>query len=88
MQAARTVLNARHSLERRYGPESPLDIQTECILRMMRDGWTILKNANQAVDRARQDPNELEARKSLFSRKSSTSQTEEQYRQVLIQILC
>ncbi|WP_308719828.1 hypothetical protein [Komagataeibacter xylinus] len=38
MQAARTVLNARHPLERRYGPESPLDIQTDCILRMMREG--------------------------------------------------
>ncbi|WP_249200365.1 hypothetical protein [Gluconobacter sp. Dm-44] len=86
MQAARTVLNARHPLERRYGPESPLDIQTDCIVRMMKEGWSRLKHAHQAVARARQDLNELEARKSLFSRKSRISEAEEQYRQALSQL--
>ncbi|EHH68147.1 hypothetical protein [Gluconobacter morbifer] len=86
MQAARTVLNARHPLERRYGPESPLDIQTECILRMMRDGWVKLKQANQAVAQARQRLDELGARKSLFFRKSRISAAEEQYRQALAQL--
>ncbi|MFT8523335.1 hypothetical protein [Gluconobacter oxydans] len=86
MQAARTVLNARHPLERRYGPESPLDIQTDCILRMMKEGWVKLKQANQAVAQARQELDELEARKGLFSRKSRISLTEEQYRQALVQL--
>ncbi|GBR48603.1 HlyD family secretion protein [Gluconobacter roseus] len=86
MQAARTVLNARHPLERRYGPESPLDIQTECILRMMRDGWTRLEKANLAVAQARQRLDELEARKGLFSRKSRISEAEAQYRQALAQL--
>lgn len=86
MQAARTVLNARHPLERRYGPESSLDIQTDCILRMMREGWVKLKHANQAVARARQRLDELEARKSLFFRKRTISAAEEQYRQALAQL--
>ncbi|MBF0886925.1 hypothetical protein HKD30_14610, partial [Gluconobacter sphaericus] len=83
MQAARSVLNARHPLERRYGPDSPLDIQSACIVRMMKDGWSRLKQAHQAVERARQ---ELEARKILFSRKRRLSQAEEQYRQALAQL--
>lgn len=86
MQAARTVLNARHPLERRYGPESPLDIQTDCILRMMKEGWVKLKQANQTVAQARQELDELEARKSLFPRKSRISAAEEQYRQALAQL--
>lgn len=86
MQAARTVLNARHPLERRYGPESPLDIQTACILRMMKEGWLKLKQANQAVAQARQRLDELETRKGLFSRKIRISEAEEQYRQALAQL--
>ncbi|AHK71401.1 hypothetical protein [Gluconobacter oxydans] len=86
MQAARTVLNARHPLERRYGPESSLDIQTDCILRMMKEGWLKLKQAHQAVAQARQRLDELEARKSLFPRKSRISEAEEQYRQALAQL--
>lgn len=83
MQAARAVLNARHPLERRYGPESPLDIQTACILQMMREGWVKLKQANQTIAQARQ---RLEARKSPFFRKSRISEAEEQYRQALAQL--
>lgn len=86
MQAARSVLNARHPLERRYGPDSPLDIQSACIMRMMKDGWSRLKQAHQAVEQARQELDELEARKILFSRKKRLSQAEEQYRQALAQL--
>ncbi|GBR69065.1 hypothetical protein [Gluconobacter kanchanaburiensis] len=86
MQAARSVLNARHPLERRYGPDSPLDIQSACIVRMMKEGWSRLKQAHQAVERARQELDELEARKILFSRKRRLSQAEEQYRQALAQL--
>ncbi|OUJ00531.1 hypothetical protein [Acetobacter cibinongensis] len=86
MQAARSVLNARHPLERRYGPDSPLDIQSECIMRMMKEGWSRLKQAHQAVEQARQELDELEARKILFSRKRRLSQAEEQYRQALAQL--
>jgi len=86
MQAARCVLNTRHPLERRYGPDSPLDIQSECIMRMMKEGWSRLKQAHQAVERARQELNELEARKILFSRKRRLSQAEELYRQALAQL--
>ncbi|GBR55833.1 hypothetical protein [Gluconobacter sphaericus] len=86
MQAARAVLNARHPLERRYGPESPLDIQTACILQMMREGWVKLKQANQTIAQARQRLDELEARKSPFFRKSRISEAEEQYRQALAQL--
>jgi len=86
MQAARSVLNALHPLERRYGPDSPLDIQSACIMRMMKDGWSRLKQAHQAVEQARQELDELEARKILFSRKKKLSQAEEQYRQALAQL--
>ncbi|GAD10077.1 hypothetical protein GFGA_1d0718 [Gluconobacter frateurii NBRC 103465] len=86
MQAARSVLNARHPLERRYGPDSPLDIQSACMVRMMKAGWSRLKQAHQAVERARQELDELEARKILFSRKKRLSQAEEQYRQALAQL--
>ncbi|WP_252347096.1 hypothetical protein [Acetobacter sp. P1H12_c] len=86
MQAARSILNARHPLERRYGPDSPLDIQSECIMRMMKEGWSRLKQAHQAVELARQELDELEARKILFSRKRRLSQAEEQYRQALAQL--
>ncbi|WP_249198389.1 hypothetical protein [Gluconobacter cerinus] len=86
MQAARRVLNARHPLERRYGPNSPLDIQSACIMRMMKDGWSRLKQAHQAVERARQELDELEARKILFSRKRRLLQAEKQYRQALAQL--
>ncbi|MFT8483716.1 MAG: hypothetical protein ABF689_12030 [Gluconobacter cerinus] len=86
MQAARSVLNAPHPLERRYGPDSPLDIQSECIMRMMKEGWSRLKQAHQAVEQARQELDELEARKILFSRKKKLSQAEEQYRQALAQL--
>ena len=86
MQAARRVLNARHPLERRYGPNSPLDIQSACIMRMMKDGWSRLKQAHQAVEQARQELDELEARKILFSRKRRLSQADKQYRQALAQL--
>ncbi|MDE7540935.1 hypothetical protein [Gluconobacter sphaericus] len=86
IQAARSVLNARHPLERRYGPDSPLDIQSACIVRMMKEGWSRLKQAYLAVERARQELDELEARKILFSRKRRLSQAEEQYRQALAQL--
>jgi len=61
IQTARAVLNARHPLEKRYGPESPLDIQTHCILQMMQDGWKQLRHANHAVLQVRKDLNDLEA---------------------------
>lgn len=51
MKAAGNILNARHPLERRYGPDSPLDIQSECIVRMMKEGWSRLKQAQQTIAR-------------------------------------
>ncbi|GEK97068.1 hypothetical protein GKA01_22650 [Gluconobacter kanchanaburiensis NBRC 103587] len=85
-QAARAVLNARHPLEKRYGPESPLDIQTHCIILMMQDGWKRLRNANHAVLQARKDLNDLEAQQWVFSRQRKISEAEKQLQQALAQL--
>ncbi|MBS1078275.1 hypothetical protein JK217_11040 [Gluconobacter kondonii] len=86
MQAARAVLNARHPLEKRYGPESPLDIQSECILRMMQDGWKKLRHANQAVLQARKELNALEAQQWVFWRQRKISEAEKRLQQALAQL--
>ncbi|OAJ67449.1 hypothetical protein [Gluconobacter cerinus] len=86
MQAARAVLNAKHPLEKRYGPESPLDIQTHCIILMMQDGWKRLKHANHAVLQARKDLNDLEAQQWVFSRQKKISEAEKQLQQALAQL--
>ncbi|MFT8354648.1 MAG: hypothetical protein ABF617_08585 [Gluconobacter japonicus] len=86
MQAARAVLNARHPLEKRHGPESPLDIQTHCILQMMQDGWKRLKHANHAVLQARKDLNDLEAQQWVFSRQKKISEAEKRLQQALAQL--
>jgi len=86
MQAARAVLNARHPLEKRYGPESPLDIQSECILRMMQDGWKKLRHANQAVLQARKELNDLKAQQWVFWRQRKISEAEKRLQQALAQL--
>ncbi|MFT9366590.1 MAG: hypothetical protein ABF572_13690 [Gluconobacter sp.] len=86
MQAARAVLNARHPLEKCSGPESPLDIQTHCILQMMQDGWKKLRHANHAVLQARKDLNDLEAQQWVFSRQKKISEAERQLQQALAQL--
>ena len=86
IQAARAVLNARHTLEKRYGPESPLDIQSECILRMMQDGWRKLTRANHAVLQARKELNDLEAQQWIFWRQKKISEAEKQLQQALAQL--
>ncbi|MFT8326885.1 hypothetical protein [Gluconobacter oxydans] len=86
IQAARAVLNAKHPLEKRYGPESPLDIQTHCILQMMQDGWKKLRHANYAVLQARKDLNDLEAQQWVFLRQRKTSEAEKRLQQALAQL--
>ncbi|WP_249211457.1 hypothetical protein [Gluconobacter cerinus] len=86
MQAARAVLNARHPLEQRYGPESPLDIQTHCILQMMQSGWEKLRQANQTVLQARKELDDLEAQQWVFSRQRKISEAEKRVQQALAQL--
>ncbi|WP_249194531.1 hypothetical protein [Gluconobacter sp. Dm-73] len=86
IQAARAVLNTRHPLEKRYGPESPLDIQTHCILQMMQDGWKKLRHANHAVLQARKDLNDLATQKWAFSKQRKISEAEKQLQQTLAQL--
>lgn len=86
IQAARAALNVRHPLEKRYGPESPLDIQTHCIILMMQDGWKRLKHANHAVLQARKALNDLEAQQWVFSRQKKISEAEKQIQQALAQL--
>ncbi|WP_228125671.1 MULTISPECIES: hypothetical protein [Gluconobacter] len=86
MQAARSVLNARHPLEKRYGPESPLNIQTHCILQMMQDGWKKLRRANHAVLQARKELHDLEAQQWVFSRQKKISEAEKRLQQALAQL--
>ncbi|WP_249212053.1 hypothetical protein [Gluconobacter cerinus] len=86
MQAARAVLNARHPLEKRYGPESPLDIQTHCIILMMQDGWKKLRHANYAVLQARKELDDLEAQKWVFWRQKKISEAEKRLQQALAQL--
>ncbi|WP_249197383.1 hypothetical protein [Gluconobacter wancherniae] len=86
IQAARAVLNTRHPLEKRYGPESPLDIQTHCILQMMQDGWKKLRRANQAVLQERKALNDLEAQQWVFWRQKKISEAEKRLQQALAQL--
>ncbi|WP_249196185.1 hypothetical protein [Gluconobacter kondonii] len=86
MQAGRAVLNARHPLEKRYGPESPLDIQTACILRIMKDGWNKLRHANHAVLQARKELDDLEAQQWVFWRQRKISEAEKKLQQALAQL--
>lgn len=86
MQAARAVLNARHPLEKCYGSESPLDIQTHCILQMMQDGWKKLRHTNHALLQARKELNDLEAQKWVFWRQRKISEAEKRLQQALAQL--
>ncbi|MCP1273195.1 hypothetical protein NKW43_05785 [Gluconobacter albidus] len=86
IQAARAILNASHPLEKRYGPESPLDIQTHCILQMMQDGWKKLRHANYAVLQARKELDDLEAQKWVFWRQKKISEAEKRLQQALAQL--
>ncbi|WP_241009702.1 hypothetical protein [Gluconobacter kondonii] len=86
MQAAGSVLNARHPLEKRYGSAVSLDMQTEDVMKMMRQGWVKLRKANALVAEARKALNELEEQKWEFFRKRKISETEQVLREALAQL--
>lgn len=86
MQAAGSVLNARHPLEKRYGSAVSLDMQTEDVMKMMRQGWVKLRKANALVAEARKALNELEEQKWEFFRKRKISEAEQVLREALAQL--
>ncbi|MBS1081729.1 hypothetical protein [Gluconobacter kondonii] len=86
MQAARAILNAKHPLEKRYGSEVSLDMQTEDVMKMMRQGWVKLRRANALVADARKALNELEEQKWEFFRKRKISEAEKTLREALAQL--
>lgn len=86
MQAARAILNAKHPLEKRYGSEVSLDMQTEDVMKMMRQGWVKLRKANALVAEARKALNELEERKWEFFRKRKILDAEKVLQEALAQL--
>jgi len=86
MRAARAVLNARHPLEKKYGSEVSLDMQTDDIMKMMRQGWVKLRRANALVAEARKVLDELEEQKWEFFRKRKISEAEKTLRKALAQL--
>ncbi|MEJ5155912.1 hypothetical protein WH240_12265 [Gluconobacter wancherniae] len=86
MRAARAVLNARHPLETRYGSAVSLDMQTEDVMKMMRQGWVKLRKANALVAEARKALNEFEEQKWEFFRKRKISEAEQVLREALAQL--
>ncbi|WP_249193818.1 hypothetical protein [Gluconobacter wancherniae] len=86
MQVARSVLNARHPLEKRYGPEIPLDIQSQRIMALIPQGRERLKKAHDSVQRAREELEELEAERWVLFKKQKVSKAEEALQQALAQL--
>ncbi|WP_234781735.1 hypothetical protein [Gluconobacter japonicus] len=86
MQAARAILNAKHPLEKRYVSEVSLDMQTEGVMKMMRQGWIKLRKANALVAEARKALNELDERKWEFFRKRKISDAEKVLQEALAQL--
>jgi len=86
MQAARAVLNAKHPLEKRYGPEIPLDIQSQRIMDLIQQGRERLKKAHEAVQRAREELEELEAGRWVLFKGQKISKAEEALQQALAQM--
>ncbi|MEN3167836.1 relaxase/mobilization nuclease domain-containing protein [Gluconobacter sp. OJB] len=86
MQAARAVLNAKHPLEKKYGPEIPLDIQSQRIMDLIKQGRARLKKAHEAVQRARVDLEELEAGRWVLFKGQKVSKAEEALQQALAQL--
>lgn len=86
MQAARAILNAKHPLEKRYGSEVSLDMQTEDVMKMMRQGWVKLRKANALVAEARKALNELDERKWEFFRTRKISDAEKVLQEALAQL--
>lgn len=86
MQAARGVLNAKHPLEKKYGPEIPLDIQSQRIMDLIQQGRERLKKAHEAVQRAREELEELEAERWVIFKRQKVSKAEEALQQALAQL--
>lgn len=86
MRAARAVLNARHPLEKRYGPEIPLDIQSQRVMDLIQQGRERLKKAHEAVQRAREELEELEGGRWVLFKGQKVSKTEEALQQALTQL--
>lgn len=86
MRAARAVLNARHPLETRYGPEIPLDIQSRRIMDLIQQGRERLKKAQETVQRAREDLEELEAGRWVLFKGQKILKAEEALQQALAQL--
>ncbi|MFS8371618.1 hypothetical protein [Acetobacter indonesiensis] len=86
MQVARSVLNARHPLEKRYGPEIPLDIQSQRIMALIQQGRERLKKAHDSVQRAREELEELDAGRWVLFKKQKVSKAEEALQQALAQL--
>ncbi|WP_249198942.1 hypothetical protein [Gluconobacter kondonii] len=91
MQAVRAILNTRHPLEKKYGPEIPLDIQSQRIMDLIQQGRECLKKARGSVQRAREELEELEAERWVIFKRQKVSKAEEALQQALAQlgeILC
>jgi len=86
MRAARAILNAKHPLEKKYGPEIPLDIQSQRIMDLIKQGRARLKKAHEAVQRAREDLEELEAGRWVLFKGQKASKAEEALQQALAQL--
>ncbi|WP_249202450.1 hypothetical protein [Gluconobacter kondonii] len=86
MRAARAVLNAKHPLEKKYGPEIPLDIQSQRIMDLIKQGRARLKKTHEAVQRAREDLEELEAGRWVLFKGQKVSKAEEALQQALAQL--
>jgi len=86
MQAARAVLNAKHPLEKKYGPEIPLDIQSQRIMDLVKKGRERLKTAHEAVQHAREDLEELESGRWVLFKGQKVSKAEEALQQALAQL--
>ncbi|OAJ67426.1 hypothetical protein [Gluconobacter cerinus] len=86
MQAARAVLNAKHPLEKKYGPEIPLDIQSQRIMDLIKKGRERLKKAHEAVQHVREELEELEAGRWVLFKGQKISKAEETLQQALAQL--
>ncbi|WP_249197996.1 hypothetical protein [Gluconobacter wancherniae] len=86
MRAARAILNARHPLEKRYGSEISLDTQSQRIMDLIQQGRARLKKAHEAVQRAREDLEELEAGRWVLFKGQKVSKAEEALQQALAQL--
>nr|WP_294917114.1 hypothetical protein [uncultured Neokomagataea sp.] len=86
MRAARAILNTRHLLEKKYGPEIPLDIQSQRVMDLIQQGRERLKKAHDAVQRAREELEELEAGRWVLFKGQKVSKAEEALQQALAQL--